>query len=185
MKYTLAALALVTAGEVNGAKLRGITFRRLDEGGTDDSFTGTLGLTGGAGPYVKVKNNNPKKWQKLTIGRWEEGEDPYDTPSTFAWTSRQDGLLRTTLDDDMCIQAGYGDKVERGTKLRLNNCDEDNEFQRWGVGLGGPMKLSNSKYGDLCVASRGTNFNLDEDPMIMVDCDIIEKGCGRGCFSFD
>ena len=182
MKNLLAALVLLGAGK--GAELRGIVLRRLGDEDENFSFTGTLGLSGGAGPFVKVQSDNPKRWQKLIIDDIPDyGGD--DIPGTYAWTMKGDSLLHSGLDENMCIQAGYGGTVKHGTKLRLNKCDESNEFQRWNSDIHGSMKLLDDKFNEYCVASSGASFDLGKDPMIMVDCDRLDEECGRGCFSFD
>jgi hypothetical protein len=185
MKILLVAVALAVHG-VNGAesKLRGIVFRRLD-GDDESSFTGTLGLSGGSGPFVKVKGDNPKRWQKLLVDDIDESS--YDIPETFLWTTDGDTpLLHSELDSEMCIQAGYGKSVHHGTKLRLNKCDKDNKFQKWDTYIHGSMQLLDDDYSNLCAASQGVTIEPGKDEMIMVDCDRLDSDdCGRGCFSFD
>ena len=186
MKVFLATLVVIAAhGAVKGAaKLRGVVaFRRLEA--ANETFTGTLGLQGGAGPFAKVKDDNPDRWQQLVVDEMKD-YGTSDVPDTFLWTADQEfPLLHSKLDYDMCIQAGYGGTVQHGTKLRLNLCDKDNEFQKWDTYIHGSMKLLDDKYKDYCVASRGTHYDFGEDPMIMVSCDRLGEECGRGCFSFD
>jgi len=133
----LAALTAIHNAKNEGPNLGGVAFRRLNE----YSLTGTLGLHGGAGPFVKVKHDNPEQWQKLIIDEWDEDET--EIPETFLRTN--DGetpLLHSELGYDRCIQAGYGQTVHHGTKLRLNDCNEDNELQRWNTNnIHGAMKL--------------------------------------------
>ena len=171
---------------MNGAKLRGIAFRRLERARTMTIPLLELLVSREArDPMSRLRTMTQRSGRNSLSAVGKRVKIHTIPPTHSLGDRRQEPLLHTSLDYDMCIQAGYGDKVEHGTKLRLNECDEDNELQRWDVALGGPMKLSDNKYGDLCVASRGNHFDLEEDDMIMVHCDLLGEECGRGCYSFD
>lgn len=79
------------------------------------------------------------------------------------------GLFRSELDRDMCMQAGRGGEPEHGKKMRLFPCDMDNDLQQFDFSETlGTIKLKS--YDLLCVEFRGTHANVGDDPIILKNC---------------
>ena len=81
-----------------------------------------------------------------------------------------DGLIRAS-GGDLCLQAGHGEVLQDGSKMRLYPCDKRNEFQRFSwTGADGRLKLRSLRYDDLCSTFRGDKPDLGVDPIIFKKC---------------
>lgn len=89
--------------------------------------------------------------------------------SDQGWRYDENGLFHSSVDDSKCMQAARGGTIRDGSKLRVFSCDEDEEGQVFDFNLGGHISLKSDP--DLCVVFRGTTANIDEDPIIMKECD--------------
>ena len=78
------------------------------------------------------------------------------------------GMIKSEMDMNFCLQAGYGSGKMVGRVLRVQHCDEHNHLQRWEFENGGELKPALDD--DLCVVWRGTTANVGSDPMILLDC---------------
>ena len=78
-----------------------------------------------------------------------------------------DGLFRTKLDDNMCMQAGRGGEPKHGMMVRVFACDKDNKLQKFDYDGKGIIKLANTNF---CVVYRGVTSNVNEDNIILRDC---------------
>lgn len=100
-----------------------------------------------------------------TIEKPEEDEGPF--------------MFKSRSDPTKCLQAGYGQRIQDGTKLRLLDCNPSNPFQRFlwdGYASGdgtGPIKAAFR--GNFCVAFRGVNANVGSDPIIIKHCDVLSE----------
>jgi hypothetical protein len=106
-----------------------------------------------------VKNENPRNDQPLILGNCDFNHN---------WRYDSDGLFHTELDDDKCMQAGRGGTPRRGTKMRLFDCDKNDELQQFDYNQIDIKLRSND---DLCVGFRGDTSNVDDDPLLLKPCD--------------
>ena len=91
------------------------------------------------------------------------------TAAKNGWRLDDHGRFHSELDDDYCLQAGYGDKHNMvGRVLRIHHCENNNHLQVWEFEDG--EYLSPTLNDHLCVAWRGTTANVGQDPMILIDC---------------
>lgn len=86
---------------------------------------------------------------------------------------------------DLCLQAGYGNTLEDGSKMRVFPCDSTNEFQQFSwneFGTANPIKLRSTKYKSLCATNRGTHADKG-DPIIFKVCDTLHPKSRMNWFS--
>jgi hypothetical protein len=106
-----------------------------------------------------VAGSDAKRDQKLMLGEC-------DLPDQ-AWKF-DNGLFRTTLDENMCMQAGRGGtRPTHGTKMRLFPCDKDKKIQQFDYNwVNIELKDTN-----MCVIFRGHTADVSKDPIILKSCD--------------
>lgn len=166
-------LIMATLKGVHGwAALR----RRVSQEGNDplaldyfQLFTDGPAVTG----CLIVEDSRPRADQKLILGECDlSGQE---------WRLDDDSLYHTKLDDGMCMQAGRGGTPVHGTKLRIFPCDKANNLQHFEGPISetytGGIRLKN--YPKLCVDWRGVNANINQDPIIVKDCNNVNGGWSR------
>ena len=91
------------------------------------------------------------------------------TAAGGGWRVDENHMIRSELNSDFCLQAGYGQRHKMvGRVLRIQHCDNHNHLQRWSFQNG--KQLSPQVDHDLCVVWRGTTANVGDDPMILLHC---------------
>lgn len=120
-----------------------------------------------------VTDSKPRADQKLKLGEC-------DLPGQ-EWRLDTDYLYHTKLNDGMCMQAGRGGTPIQGTKLRLFPCDKNNNLQRFEGPISenyvGGIRLKD--FPKLCVSWRGVNTNINQDPIIVKNCENVDGGWSR------
>jgi hypothetical protein len=150
--------------------------------GDDDFFPLVIaeerdrGFAGMVQPTSRTMRNG----QKLILSSDQECD--------IGWRLETSGaakLFHTSEDPSLCLQAGRrGEDIDAlisGTKMRIYPCDEGNDLQRfiWGNGgCNGAIKPEGRD--DLCMTWRGVVANLDSDPIILVECDKLDKKRAAG-----
>lgn len=120
---------------------------------------------------IQVKNNHVKRNQKLVLGNCE-GPKP-------GWHLDANGLLRTELDPDWCMQAGTSGAVQDGEFVRMRKCDPNKELQKFVVVNGGGIRPASKQ--DYCMVWRGAHANVGVDPIIFKKCvDVDERNDWSG-----
>mmetsp|Transcript_5461 Transcript_5461/g.8987 ORF Transcript_5461/g.8987 Transcript_5461/m.8987 type:complete len:315 (-) Transcript_5461:714-1658(-) len=126
-------------------------------------------LSSVAGGCMAPKNQHTNKGNKLMLHKCEE-ESNY-----MRWRHDDNGLFRNRLKDQKCLQAGNGDSdIKHGTIMRLYDCDENNPIQVFDWQSGGVIQISQGGE-DWCANYRGTQANIDRDPIIFSQCANIAK----------
>ncbi|CAB9523968.1 beta-induced protein ig-h3 [Seminavis robusta] len=110
---------------------------------------------------IEVKDGIATNGQRVMLGDC--------TSANGGWRLDDSGRFRSELDDDFCLQAGYGyARSMVGLVVRIQHCDDHNRLQEWKYSDG--EYLSPSLHDDLCAVWRGTTPNVGEDPIILIDC---------------
>ena len=100
--------------------------------------------------------------------------DASDPKQQFSFVGEQ---IQLAMDTSMCLQAGRSVMPEDGKYLRVYECDSGETLQRfsWDAPDGA---LTMVDFDDLAVVFRGTNANLNSDPIIIGDlnkADVLER----------
>lgn len=89
--------------------------------------------------------------------------------SGAGWRMDDDGMFHSELNHDFCLQAGYGSHNNLRTRvLRIEDCDADNQLQRWAFENGGEIHPALDP--ELCVIWQGLNANVGRDQMYLMPC---------------
>lgn len=133
---------------------------------TEEYFT--LDTVGGG--CIGIDKGGARKGNALKLLECVSNND------SIQWRIDEDVRFHSKVNDDMCMQAGYGKSVNDGTKMRIYPCS-NSRYQKFDDsfimdGLFGPIKLESEP--NLCVVSRGVKRNIGVDPIIMKACDILE-----------
>ena len=67
------------------------------------------------------------------------------------------------------MQAGDGEPAVPGTPMKLYPCDKTNPLQRFDYNF---VDIELAGSDDLCVGFRGHQSHVDEDPLILKDCEL-------------
>lgn len=160
MKFVKAALLAIAfmGGEAHGWKtLHAGASQRVRDLTSDDDYVEFFFAVQDTGCLI-VKDSKPRDDQKLMLGTC-------GLPNQV-W-KYDNGLLRTRLDAEMCMQAGRKGTPHHGKKLRLFSCNRRNDLQMFEYDKG-VIKLAST---NLCVVYRGVHADVNIDPIILVDCD--------------
>ena len=131
-------------------------------------FMGLVNVESDGGCLV-VEDEEPVSGQSLMLGECDE--------ENHDWRYEEDtGLLRTFLDDTMCMQVGHvGVRVEEGVRMRLYPCDPEYHHQVFDYydDNGSQFRLRNREGGaeNLCVGHSGETPDVGSDDLIMKPCD--------------
>jgi hypothetical protein len=201
MKISSIALALVTLiGSANASTGQHFRLRRLtsvDEENysliQSDDYDGFNNPNSPSSACIQVKNDNPRRNQKLILGDCEGRK--------LGWKLDDDGLFHTELDPAWCMQAGKAGTVGDGEYVRMRLCDPNEPLQKFVYVNGGGIRpfryvcecdalfaidfswfiLTQQPLGswfffyysnqDLCMVWRGIHANVGVDPIIFIRCD--------------
>lgn len=112
---------------------------------------------------LTVRDSEARNDQKLMLESCNQANQ--------RWDSDDNGLIRTELDNTMCMQGGRGEP-QMGTMMRIFTCDSNNALQKFesivdNQGAGEKIRLQGTT---LCVDHRGVIANVNEDPIILKSC---------------
>jgi hypothetical protein len=125
-------------------------------------------------PYFMLESFNFGGCIEPEDGRAENDMKLFLAPcnSNEGWRYDSDGLFHSSIDDTKCMQAARGGSIRDGSKLRVFSCDKNEEGQVFSFDRTGRISLQSDP--DLCVVFRGTTANIDNDPIILKECDAVE-----------
>jgi Ricin-type beta-trefoil lectin domain len=110
---------------------------------------------------MEVKDRVTTNGQRVIIGDC--------TGAGSGWRVDDNHMIHSELNDDFCLQAGYGGRHGMvGRVIRIQHCDDHNHLQRWRFTNG--HELNPQMNDDLCAVWRGTTPNVGSDPMILLKC---------------
>lgn len=129
----------------------------------------TLDIIGGG--CIGLDQGSARQGNKLKLLECVSDND------AIQWSIDEDIRFHSKVDADMCMQAGHGNSVNDGTKMRIYPCS-NSEFQKFddsfiSGGPFGPIKLESEP--GLCVVPRGVNRNIGVDPIILKECNGLEE----------
>jgi len=112
---------------------------------------------------IEVGHGEAVEYQMLMLGDC--------TASMGGWRYDEDTkLLRSELDDDFCMQAGYGEHEHlQNINMRLARCDEDSDVQQFVWEPASGLRLASDEH--YCVVWRGVTPNIANDPIILNPCE--------------
>lgn len=116
-----------------------------------------------------VKDSQAKADKPLILGSCDKPKQAWKLNATS-------GMVRTILNETMCMQAGRGGTPQKGTKMRVFPCDKDNKLQQFDYNQL-TVKLKNTT---LCVAYRGVKANVNTDPLILKNCGSVGDSWSQG-----
>ena len=127
------------------------------------------------GEYVLIKSSNYDGCIELRGGVATDDSVLILGPCTpeQAWRYDEDGRFHAFTDDSKCMQAARGGTIEDGSKMRVFPCDTTRADQvfEWDAGESAPIQLGIRP--DLCGVFRGVNAMIDQDNIILKECDSI------------
>ena len=110
---------------------------------------------------LEVKNSVATNGQRLELGDC--------TVAKGGWRFDDMGSIRTELNDDFCMQAGYGSHGDMvGGVVRVSRCNAHNGLQKWTWKAGEGLRPDANK--NMCVVWRGTSANVGNDAIILMPC---------------
>lgn len=126
-------------------------------------------------PYFMLESFNFGGCIEPKDGRAENDMKLFLAPcnSNQGWRYDSDGLFHSRIDDSKCMQAAHGGSIRDGSKLCAFACDK-NEQGGQVFSFDRTSRISLQSDPDLCIIFHGTTANINNDPIILKECDVVE-----------
>ena len=182
MKFLLPYLALIAGATAFDQYLRS-TLSEVNGQHERELIT----LDGTVTACIEVKNGDALNGNSFVLGDCENYDYGIDEVSAMALACNDDcnsiddpGILmyQTRLDPTKCMQASHNGKIKVGTWMRVKPCNPTNQLQHFVRVMGDEIQLKDT---NLCVSFRGVNPNVNEDHILLQDCNNI----GGAGWSYD